>query len=183
MVALLLMFVLVAGCSVPADRPLPADQNKTDSPRLEAIVSVEGYSGAIPKCQFFKELTPGQPQALVESQPALKLGLVGGNGSRYDVLLNDGRVVELAVSDFVRLELASGDAFILGITNVRGDSIFVCVGSDNALGPSLCEPMSGSERTACFDNLGYLNGVDFCRQMGDPQDRSACENGALGKNG
>jgi hypothetical protein len=137
-------------------------------------------------CHYSKKLIKNNPVIINDSKINLKLELTGLDETDYqyaEIRINDNKTIKVSLDEVVEIGFANDATILLMVGLIRNDYAMGCVNTNENYDITFCENKSGSDRFMCFDNLGYLNGIEYCQNIPNPEDRTICVGGASGTNG
>jgi len=149
--------------------------------KVKSIDSVDNIKNM--SCHYSDKLKADLPIIINDSKIVMKYELINMSNDSIKVKINDDKDVLTPLNRIAEISFANGVKILFNIFLIREDYAMVCVNNNEEYDIAFCESTSGSNRFRCFDNLGYLNGIDYCQKILNSNDKKACEGGAKGTNG
>lgn len=195
----LLIFSLLIGCTSKTinnepEKVIIQDSKVADSsvepdtpPGNEEIVSDElvvNNEEDIEKkvCHSFVKLEQGVFSEVDVDGSSFKLELRDLSEKGADILV-ETQDIHLTYDIPAEYVLSDGKRINLALSLIRDGFAYICINTGEEYDISYCENKDEYQKGPCFDNLGYLYGVEYCEGIPNEDDRTMCVRGALGQNG
>jgi hypothetical protein len=193
------VIVIVQNVTVSNFSNVSNSSNMTPSTEQKLADSALDFQDSGKQCHYYLGLKKGELKSFEISSSAVSIELLDFKVNDPDYLarlynkdnfttdyvkdwvklnLNDEKTIQIPIMGLMEASLDSGTRFYLAAPLIRDENVFVCINTGEPYDMKHCESKSGAERSNCFDNLGYLNGIEYCGQISNEADRKACERGA-----
>jgi hypothetical protein len=157
------------------------DLPKFDFIKVKSIEFIDDKTNL--PCHYSDKLRVNSPIAINDSKIVIKFELINFSNDSAKVKINDDKEGLITTNRIAEVEFNNGAKILFAATLFREDYAVICVNTNEEYDVAFCDSKLGSDRFMCFDNLGYLNGVDYCDKIQDSSDKADCRGGALGTNG
>lgn len=158
----------------------------TDQP-TDIILTENPTTNQTLTCQTYLKLDVGNPQEVNDLNMTFNLESMDADSQIKTARIriegtNQNAVIEIVQGNESSIKL-NDMGLLLQMGMIRSDYLMLCINTEEKYDEMFCAKKQAAERNMCFDNLGYLNGLDYCARIENPDDRIMCEKGAKGENG
>jgi hypothetical protein len=161
-----LLALIVFGCAIPGnppDKPIEVEEARSIHIRSDSDDSA---------CHLSRVLFLGESFLL--DGFLVKLARLSDDAAGFEI---GDALYSVSVGE--RLQANSS----IELTAIRQENAFLCIRFDVPFDENYCAGLGDSDRSFCFDTLGFRKGEAYCEKIEQEADRNHCIGGATGQGG